>query len=99
MSRIPHPKPPWTSGYLVDRIREVIQNESLAHWKKSYVEKRTTGVHIVLHEDVISNMWGARPHQAIADVIAVGGWDGSFIETDEVKPPYLTFSIQPKREN
>lgn len=99
MSRIPHPRPPWTSSYLVDRIREVIQNENLANWKKSYVEKRTTGVHVVLHEDVVTNMWGARPHAAIAAVIEAGGWDGSFIEVDGVKIPYVTFSIQPKQES
>jgi hypothetical protein len=97
MGIIPHPKAPWTSGYMVDRLREVLQNENLANWKKSYIERTPTGIAIVIPDDLTTNAWGARPHPALGELIMAGGWDGAFVEVKDVKLPYITFFIQPKQ--
>jgi len=95
---MPHPEAPWSSSYMLNRLREVVQNENLAHWKKSYVAAYSAGIYIVIPEDITSIHWGARPTKELAHLIDIGGWGGQFGEVDGVSLPYITFIIRPNEE-
>ena len=98
MSTIPHPEAPWTSSYLLNRLREVMQKESVATWRKSYVEKRTSNIKIVIHEDAVQYFYGKKLPREAQEMVDLSGWALDYENQLEQDQSYSVFCASPKME-
>lgn len=89
-----HPEVPWSYTYLMNRLREKMQDETLANWKKSYVQKTSFGLKLCLHEDV-NNNYISVPPMCLSNLITEAGWEYVYVD---ITNSYKEFSLNAKLE-
>jgi hypothetical protein len=87
---------PWSDSYLMGRIREILQDGSGANWMKSYVEKSTFGLSLVVTMQAAGTGWGVMLPYKLSNLITEAGWDFTHLEHDS-DSAYAHFALRKKR--